>query len=136
MGRMRAYRRGGRGKGAVLPGSSPQTGGKTGKKRKTWKAPVPCRGGRPGGSRLRASSLSPSLPLSRKIKSNYGNLPFAERWLTRDLSRIRLQVTLRDLLSANVLRPYYVLKEVEDGLVAQAEHTMIVTEEGCEVTTR
>ncbi|KXA90322.1 hypothetical protein AKJ37_00645 [candidate division MSBL1 archaeon SCGC-AAA259I09] len=72
----------------------------------------------------------------RKIKSNYGNLPFAERWLTRDLSRIRLQVTLRDLLSSNVLRPYYVLKEVEDGLVAQAEHTMIVTEDGCEVTTR
>ncbi len=72
----------------------------------------------------------------RKIKNNYGRLPFAERWLTRDLSRIRLQVTLRELLASNVLRPYYVLEEVEGGLVAQAEHTMIVTEDGSEVTTR
>ncbi|KXB05820.1 hypothetical protein AKJ53_01935, partial [candidate division MSBL1 archaeon SCGC-AAA382F02] len=72
----------------------------------------------------------------RTIKSNYGNLPFAERWLTKDLSRIRLQMTLRELLSSEAIHPYYVLKEVEDGQVAQAEHTMIVTSEGCEVTTR
>lgn len=72
----------------------------------------------------------------RKIKSNYGELPFAERWLTRDLSRIRLQMTLRELLASEALHPYYVLKESEDGLIAQAEHTMIVTEDGCEVITR
>lgn len=71
----------------------------------------------------------------KKIQSKYGNLPFAERWLARDLSRIRLQMTLRELISSNALHPYYVLKEVEDGIVAQAEHTMIVTEEGAEVIT-
>lgn len=70
-----------------------------------------------------------------KIKDNYGNLPFAERWLTKDLSRIRLQMTLQELLASESLHPYYVLKEVEDGQVAQAEHTMIVTEEGCDLTT-
>lgn len=72
----------------------------------------------------------------RKIKSKYGNLPFAERWLTEDLSRIRLQMTLRELLASEALHPYYVLKEVNDCKVAQAEHTMIVTEEGCELTTK
>lgn len=77
-----------------------------------------------------------ALQTLRKIKTNYGNLPFAERWLTRDLSRIRLKMTLRELLASESLHPYYVLKEIDDGQVAQAEHTMIVTEEGCEVTTR
>ncbi len=71
----------------------------------------------------------------RKIKKNYGDLPFAERWLTEDLSRIRLQMTLRELLASEALHPYYVLKEVEDCKVAQAEHTMIVTEDGAEITT-
>lgn len=77
-----------------------------------------------------------ALQTLRKIKSNYGSLPFAERWLMRDLSKIRLQMTLRELLASEAIHPYYVLKEVEDGQVAQAEHTMIVTEDGCEVTTR
>lgn len=72
----------------------------------------------------------------KQIRNKYGNLPFAERWLAEDLSRIRLQMTLRELLSSEALHPYYVLKEVEDGVVAQAEHTAIVTEDGCEITTR
>ncbi|KXA93080.1 hypothetical protein AKJ64_01445 [candidate division MSBL1 archaeon SCGC-AAA259E17] len=77
-----------------------------------------------------------ALQTLRKIKDNYGKLPFAERWLTKDLSRIRLQMTLRELLASESIHPYYVLKEVDNGQVAQAEHTMIVTEQGCEVTTR
>ncbi|MBS3814968.1 MAG: type II methionyl aminopeptidase [Hadesarchaea archaeon] len=72
----------------------------------------------------------------RKISKNYGKLPFAERWLARDMSKIRLQMTIRELLSSGAIHPYYVLKEIEDGMVAQAEHTLIVTEDGCEVTTR
>jgi len=72
----------------------------------------------------------------RKIKGKYKGLPFAERWLTEDLSRIRLQMTLRELVASEAIKPYYVLKEVEDGIVTQAEHTMIVTEDGVEVTTR
>lgn len=77
-----------------------------------------------------------ALQTLRKIKDKYGELPFAERWLTKDLSRIRLQMTLKELLASESIHPYYVLKEVDDGQVAQAEHTMIVTEDGCEVTTR
>lgn len=72
----------------------------------------------------------------RKIKGKYKGLPFAERWLTQDLSRIRLQMTLREMVASEAIKPYYVLKEVDDGIVTQAEHTMIVTEDGVEVTTR
>ncbi|MFP4005484.1 MAG: type II methionyl aminopeptidase [Candidatus Hadarchaeia archaeon] len=72
----------------------------------------------------------------RKISNEYGRFPFAERWLTRDLSRIRLQVTLRELINTKSLRPYYVLTEVEEGIVTQAEDTMVVTEEGVEITTK
>jgi len=34
-----------------------------------------------------------------------------------------------------ILRKYPVLHEKEGGVVSQFEHTMIVTEDGCEVTT-
>ncbi|MGP8331740.1 MAG: type II methionyl aminopeptidase, partial [Methanosarcinaceae archaeon] len=31
---------------------------------------------------------------------------------------------------------YPVLKEVEGGLISQAEHTVIVTDDGCEIITK
>ncbi|MCD6248282.1 MAG: type II methionyl aminopeptidase [Hadesarchaea archaeon] len=77
-----------------------------------------------------------SLKVLQDISRLYRSLPFAERWLAKRMSRIRLQLTLRDLINAGAIRPYHVLKEREDGLVAQAEHTLIVTKDGCEVTTR
>jgi methionyl aminopeptidase len=72
----------------------------------------------------------------RDIKRLYGNLPFAERWLAKGRSKLRLELTLRELVSVGALYPYHVLKERGDGRVAQAEHTVIVTEQGCEVITR
>ncbi len=70
------------------------------------------------------------------IRRLYGSLPFAERWLAKRISKIRLELSLRDLISSGAIHPYHVLKERENGKVAQAEHTVIVTEDGCEVTTR
>jgi methionyl aminopeptidase len=74
--------------------------------------------------------------LLRDVKRSYGNLPFAERWLAKRMSKLRLELTLRELVGVGALHPYHVLKERGDGLVAQAEHTVIVTEQGCEVITR
>jgi methionyl aminopeptidase len=74
--------------------------------------------------------------LLNTIKRSYGSLPFAERWLARQMSKLRLELTLRELVSVGSLHSYHVLKERGDGFVAQAEHTVIVTENGCEVTTR
>jgi methionyl aminopeptidase len=63
----------------------------------------------------------------------FDGLPFARRWLA-DLKRS--EKTLDALLRAGIIHAYPVLIEQEGGMVSQAEHTLIVTEDGCEVTTR
>jgi len=62
----------------------------------------------------------------------YQGLPFAKRWLPR----ARLDLALRTLKTVGALREYPVLREEEKGLISQAEHTVIVTKDGCEVTTK
>ena len=74
--------------------------------------------------------------LLRDVKRAYNGLPFAERWLAKKMSKLRLELTLRELVGVGALLPYHVLAERAGGKVAQAEHTVIITEDGCEVTTR
>ncbi|MEM1873323.1 MAG: type II methionyl aminopeptidase [Acidilobaceae archaeon] len=70
------------------------------------------------------------------IASRYKTLPFTPRWLL-DLSvePQRLLSAIRSLYSRGVLRGYPVLVEAGGGLVAQAEHTVYVDENGVLVTT-
>ncbi|RAW46112.1 type II methionyl aminopeptidase [Halorubrum sp. 48-1-W] len=63
--------------------------------------------------------------------AEFDGLPFAARWLSDD----RSEMALRRLKQANVIKGYPVLKEADDALVSQAEHTLLVTEDGVEVTT-
>ena len=67
-----------------------------------------------------------------QITEEFRTLPFATRWLDID----RPEMALRRLERQNVVHGYPVLKEDEGALVSQKEHTVIVTEDGCEVTTR
>lgn len=74
------------------------------------------------------------LPAARQLMKEiepYKMLPFAKRWLKTD----KLDFALVQLGKAGIITSYPVLKEVAGGMVSQAEHTMIVTEDGCEVTT-
>ena len=59
-------------------------------------------------------------------------LPFPTRWLGTS----RAEMALRRLEQQGVVHGYPVLKEQDGYLVSQKEHTVIVTEGGCEVTTR
>jgi methionyl aminopeptidase len=67
-----------------------------------------------------------------QITDQFRTLPFATRWL--DVSRPAM--TLRRLKQQDIVHGYPVLKEQAGYYVSQKEHTVIVTEDGCEVTTR
>ncbi|WIV68140.1 type II methionyl aminopeptidase [Natrialbaceae archaeon AArc-T1-2] len=67
-----------------------------------------------------------------QITEEFRTLPFATRWLEVD----RAEMALRRLKSRDVIHGYPVLKEDDGCLVSQKEHTVIVTDDGCEVTTR
>ena len=59
-------------------------------------------------------------------------LPFARRWLKEK----RMDLALPALVRSQVLHVYPVLADIPGSLVSQAEHTVIVTADGCMVTTR
>ncbi|WP_458188020.1 type II methionyl aminopeptidase [Haladaptatus sp. NG-WS-4] len=67
-----------------------------------------------------------------QITDEFRTLPFATRWL--DVSRP--EMALRRLKMQNVVHGYPVLKEEEGRLVSQKEHSVIVTDDGCEVFTQ
>jgi methionyl aminopeptidase len=84
------------------------------------------------------SQISPKpvrIPAARavleEIRERRG-LPFARRWLNEK----KLDLALSNLLRSQVLHVYPVLSDIPGSLVSQAEHTIIVTAEGCIVTTR
>ena len=70
--------------------------------------------------------------LIETVQDEYRTLPFAKRWLDDD----RLDMNLRRLKSSEVVEGYPVLKERDGFFVSQAEHTVIVEENGCEITTK
>ena len=71
-----------------------------------------------------------------QIKNEYRNLPFAQRWLLDHFDKHRLNASLRQLIQSRAVYPYHVLKEKSNAWVAQAEHTVIVEKDGCEVITK
>jgi methionyl aminopeptidase len=66
-----------------------------------------------------------------QITEEFKTLPFATRWIDSP----RAEMSLRRLKSQNIVHGYPVLQEDEGALVSQKEHTVIVTRDGCEVTT-
>jgi len=72
-----------------------------------------------------------SRQLQETIEDQYRTLPFALRWIDDP----RAEMSLRRLERTDAVRSYPVLKEEDGYLVSQAEHTVIVTEDGCEITT-
>ena len=66
-----------------------------------------------------------------KIQDRHG-LPFSRRWL----GERRLDLALPALIRSGNLHGYPVLADVPGSLVSQHEHTVIVTGDGCIVTTR
>jgi methionyl aminopeptidase len=68
-----------------------------------------------------------------KIMKYRRSLPFSERWCTRYLPNPNK--ALYKLIQGRVISMYPILKDKGGGMVAQTEHSVIVTEDGCEVFT-
>jgi len=69
------------------------------------------------------------------IFKNFRTLPFTERWLQNIVPPNRYKDAFAELLSSKTLMAYPVFVEASGKPVAQAEHTVLVTKEGCEVLT-
>jgi methionyl aminopeptidase len=73
--------------------------------------------------------------LLKHIEANFRTLPFAERWIIGVVPREEHNAAFKELLSSKVIMSYPVFVEVSKKPVAQAEHTVLLKEDGCEVLT-
>jgi len=69
-----------------------------------------------------------------EIQHRYKGLPFAERWL-HDIQTNDATNSLTKLMRAGIISYYPVLDELGKGMVAQSEHTVLITNSGSEVLT-
>ena len=75
--------------------------------------------------------LASARRIMESVRKRHG-MPFARRWLPLEKTDIALSTLLRNQL----IRGYPVLSDLPGSFVSQHEHTLIVTADGCVVTTR
>lgn len=73
--------------------------------------------------------------LLKHIEENFRTLPFAERWLQGIVPNECYQKAFHELLASKAIMSYPIFVEISRKPVAQAEHTMLIVEDGCEVLT-
>lgn len=69
------------------------------------------------------------------IEKHFRTLPFSERWLQGFMPASRYSAAFSELRSSKTLMAYPVFIEASENPVAQAEHTVVITKEGCHVLT-
>jgi methionyl aminopeptidase len=74
----------------------------------------------------------PSAKRILEVARRSRGLPFARRWIPGD----KVEIGLATLVRSGTLHAFPVLHDIPGSFVSQAEHTLIVTEDRCEVTTR
>ena len=73
--------------------------------------------------------------LLKHIESNFRTLPFTERWLKNVVPTEQYRAAFSELLKSKALMGYPVFVEASGKPVTQAEHTVLITGDGCEVLT-
>ncbi len=68
------------------------------------------------------------------IFKKFGHLPFSQRWIN-NIFENNCDIILKRLSFSGMIKHYPQLVEQNKGIVTQKEHTIIVTKNGCEVTT-
>ena len=86
---------------------------------------------------VRAKSMRSKVAaeLARYIQSQYKSLPFASRWVFNEWASGDAKQAFNELLENRSIAGYPVLVEASGRVVSQAEHTVLITENGCRVLT-
>lgn len=83
----------------------------------------------------RAVERKLSKEMLKMIQTKYRTLPFTSRWVMKEFPESEAKGAFEELLKSKCLYAYPQLIEMKRRPVAQAEHTLIVTKDGCEITT-
>ena len=70
----------------------------------------------------------------KQIHDEFLFLPFPERWVAKRAPKP--DKLLKRLLRHGAIATYPILSEIRGGMVSQTEHTVLITDKGCIVTTR
>ena len=65
----------------------------------------------------------------QKEIDTFQGLPFTTRWLTKKFSKAQVDFALKQFDQLNIIHSYPPLVEKQDGLVSQAEHSVLVDDE-------
>jgi methionyl aminopeptidase len=86
---------------------------------------------------LKAKSLKSDAAkkLAKHIEVNFRTLPFAERWVIGVVSKEKYKEAFQELIRSKSIMGYPVFVEASKKPVAQAEHTLLIKENDCEVLT-
>jgi methionyl aminopeptidase len=71
-------------------------------------------------------------PITREVLKEIGSyegLPFAKRWLTKKFGA-KANFAIRELLQNEIIKEYKPLADAAKGMVSQAEHTVLIDENG------
>lgn len=85
--------------------------------------------------KTKAAKTHQAKQLLKFIEEEFRTLPFAERWLIGVLPREQHDKAFRELLATKAIMGYPVFVEMTKKTVSQAEHTVLVKEDGCTVLT-
>jgi methionyl aminopeptidase len=86
---------------------------------------------------VKAKSVKTDLAkkMLKHIETNFRTLPFAERWLFGVVPQELHKTAFKELYDSKAIMGYPVFVEASKKPVAQAEHTLLIKENGCEVLT-
>lgn len=85
--------------------------------------------------RMKGAKSREANKLAEYIHQTYRTLPFASRWIYRSWHGGDVRAAFEELTRNRCIVGYPVLVEASGNVVSQAEHTVVVTENGCKVLT-
>jgi len=86
-------------------------------------------------NRMRSPKRNEEKQLFTFISEKFRTLPFSERWLYKHQQDLKFFKSFKNLIRTRRIRGYPVLVEKTGKPVSQAEHTAIITDNGCVITT-